>query len=414
MVLLLLLLTGCNSHPADSDSDTGTARISADTARTLEQRVLDQRARAVRERRPQLFLRNVDHRDKALMARQRQYYANLVQLPLAAFSYQVRPAQWEGQRFLARWGRDARIPQVTMSLELAGYDAVPVQRTVGFVFSFADGKATIVSDRTAAGTPLFLGTPSPWDLTAISVRRSSEVLGIFDRATAPSGQKLVDEVRDGITQLDQRLPFTWSDHVVVYSVSSPDVLRSFTDVPGGSIEHLGALTFPTYAAPQGRAKVASTRMLVMPTSVRAGEPFLGRITRHELSHVAIGSRDDGAPTWVSEGIAEYLGAVELPQRQRIIATEALARAQGGVDAMPTSKEFNDSDQEWHYALSWMAVDYIASTYGEGRMWELMDAMHNGGSGTSDTDQDRVLEQVLGFDSHELARRAAARIRSIYG
>jgi hypothetical protein len=414
VVLLLLLLTGCNSHPADDDSDTGTARISAVTARTLEQRILNQRARAVRERRPQLFLRNVDHRDKALMARQRQYYANLVQLPLAAFSYQVRPAQWDGQRFLPRWGRDVRIPQVTMSLELAGYDAVPVQRTVGFAFSFADGKATIVSDRTANGTPLFLGTPAPWDLTAISVRRSSEVLGIFDRATAPSGQKLVDEVRQGITQIDQRLPFTWSDHVVVYSVSSPDVLRSFTDVPGGSIEHLGALTFPTYAAPEGRSKVAATRMLVMPTSVRAGEPFLGRITRHELSHVAIGTRDDGAPTWVSEGIAEYLGAVELPQRQRIIATEALARAQGGVDAMPTSKEFNGNDQEWHYALSWMAVDYIASTYGEGRMWELMDAMHNGGSGTSDTDQDRVLEQVLGFDSHELARRAAARIRSIYG
>ena len=181
-----------------------------------------------------------------------------------------------------------------------------------------------------------------------------------------------------------------------------------------SSDLLGALTFPTYAAPEGRSQVASTRMLVMPTSVRAGEPFLGRITRHELSHAAIGPRDDGAPTWVSEGIAEYLGAVELPQRQRIIATEALARAQSGVDAMPTSKEFNDSDQEWHYALSWMAIDYIASTYGEGRMWELMDAMHNGGSGGADADQDRVLEQVLGFDGQELARRAAARIRSIYG
>jgi hypothetical protein len=414
VVLLLLLLTGCNSHPADDQSDSSTARIGADQARVLEQRILNQRARAVLERRPQLFLRHVDHRDKALMARQRQYYLNLVQLPLAAFRYQVRPAQWEGQRLLARWGHDVRIPQVTLSVELDGYDAVPVQRTVGFAFSFAKGKATIVSDRTANGTRLFLGTPAPWDLTAITVRRSSNVLGIFDSGTAPTGDKLVEEVRSGIAALDQRLPFTWSGHVVVYSVSSSDVLRTFTDVPGGSIEHLGALTFPTYALPQGRAKVASTRMLVMPSSVRAGEPFLGRITRHELSHVAIGSRDDGAPTWVSEGIAEYLGAVELPQRQRIIATEALARAQGGIDGMPTSKDFNDSDQEWHYALSWMAVDYIAATYGESRMWELMDAMHNGGSGTPDADEDRVLEQVLGFDDHELARRAAARIRSIYG
>jgi hypothetical protein len=414
LVLLVLLLTGCNSHPADDPSDSGATRIGADQARALEQRVLDQRARAVLERRPALFLRNVDHGDKALMARQRQYYDNLAQLPLNVFRYQVRPAQWQGQRLLPRWGKDVRIPQVTLSVQLDGYDAVPVQRTVGFAFSFAGGKATIVSDRTARGVPLFLGTPAPWDLIAITVRRSSAVLGIFDRATAPTGDKLVTEVREGIAELDRRLPFTWSQHVIVYSVSSADVLRTFTDVPGGSIEHLGALTFPTYASPQGRSRVASTRMLVMPSSVRAGEPFLGRITRHELSHVAIASRDDGAPTWVSEGIAEYLGAAELPQRQRIIATEALARAQGGVGAMPDSKDFNDSDQEWHYALSWMAVDYIAATYGESRIWELMDAMHNGGSGTPDAEEDRVLDQVLGFDDHELARRAAARIRSIYG
>jgi hypothetical protein len=306
------------------------------------------------------------------------------------------------------------MPQVTLEIQLQGYDAVPVQRTLGFAFSFDGGRTTIVSDRTARGTPLFLGNPQPWDLTAITVKHSGGVLGIFDRSTAASAPTLMGAVHEGIAYLDRTLPFSWSDHVVVYSVADKRVLRSFTDVPGGSIEHLGALTFPTYVAARGHSHVASTRMLVMPSSVAAGQPFLGRITRHELSHVAIGPRDDGSPTWVSEGIAEYLGAREIPRGKRIIATEALARAQGVVEGMPASDDFNDSDQEWHYALSWMAVDYIASTYGEGRMWELMDAMHNGGSGTRDSEQDRVLGQVLGYDSHELARRAAARIRQIYG
>jgi hypothetical protein len=62
----------------------------------------------------------------------------------------------------------------------------------------------------------------------------------------------------------------------------------------------------------------------------------------------------------------------------------------------------------------MACDYIASSQGEARLWELMDALHNGGAGTRDDAQDAVLRRVLGFDSHELARRAAARIRAIYG
>jgi hypothetical protein len=155
-------------------------------------------------------------------------------------------------------------------------------------------------------------------------------------------------------------------------------------------------------------------MLVMPSSVKAGQPFLGRITRHELSHVAIGIRDDGAPAWVSEGIAEYLGAREIPQRERIIPTSALSRAQGHDPGMPASESFNNTDQEWHYALSWMACDYIADTFGETRLWELVELMHNGGEGTADSDQDRALQQVLGFDGHELALRAAARIRNLYG
>src|SRR6476659_6945573 len=131
------------------------------------------------------------------------------------------------------------------------------------------------------------------------------------------------------------------------------------------------MTFPTYAGEDDRSKVASTRMLLMPSSVRAGEPFLGRITRHELSHIAIGVRDDGAPAWVSEGIAEYLGAREVPVAYRIIATSALQRAQSADDGMPVSKDFNGTEQEWHYALSWMACDYIADEFGEGRLWELV-------------------------------------------
>ena len=376
--------------------------------------MLDQRAQAIRDRNLTAFLAHVDRSDPGLVRRQRRYFRNLVQLPLQTLRYRVQAGQWVGQRFLPRWGRDVRMPRVTLSLQLAGYDAVPVRRTVGFAFAFRGGHAAIVSDRTAAGRPLFLGAPAPWDLTAVTVRQQPGVLGVFDSETVSSADTVVGAVREGIGQLRQLLPFSWPGRVVVYSVQDSQVLSSFTDVPGGSIAHLGALTFPTYASDAGHSQVASTRMLILPSSVRAGQPFLGRITRHELSHVAIGVRDDGSPTWVSEGIAEYVGAREVPQNQRIIPTEALARAKTSDEGMPTSKDFNDTDQAWHYAVSWMAFDYISATYGEGRMWELMDAMHNGGSGTSDADQDRVLDQVLGYGGRELARRAAARIRNIYG
>jgi hypothetical protein len=392
----------------------GERQVTLAQARTQEQRILDQRAQAVRRRDPALFLRRVDHADHQLMARQRRYYRNLVQLPLQRFRFRVTDRQWEGLAIPGRWGTQVHVPRIRLVTQLADFDAVPVNRTIGLVFSFKDGRATIVSDRTASGKALVEGAQAPWDLTAITVRRAPGVLGVFDRRTRASATQVMDAVRTGIAQLDRVLPFSWSGRVVVYNIQNAGVLGSFTDVPGGSLDHLGALTFPTYAGAEGASQVASTRMLLLPSSISAGQPFLGRITRHELSHVAIGPRDDGAPAWVSEGVAEYLGARELPLRSRIIPTSAIGRSAADVGGMPVSRTFNDSDQEWHYALSWMACDYIASTDGESRIWELVDAMHNGGEGTSDQDQDRVLEQVLGYDSHELAIRAAARIQKIYG
>jgi hypothetical protein len=415
VLALLFGLVGCGGDSDDESlsGDSQDTRVSAVEARKQERRILDQRVRAVRDRDLDLFLRRVDHGDKALMARQRRYFRNLVQLPLAHFGYRVLDQAWDGVPLDERWGDEVHVPQIELSMQLEGYDAVPVQRIVGFVFSFDKGRATIVSDRTSAGKPLFQGAPAPWDLTAITVREEPGVLGVFDRATSASAATVTSAVRNGIAQIKRALPFGWSGNVVVYSVQSSNVLASFTEVPGGALDHLGALTFPTYAG-NSRSQVASTRMLVMPSSVRAGQPFLGRITRHELSHVAIGIRDDGAPAWLSEGIAEYLGAREIPLRQRIIPTTALSRAQTEDKGMPATKTFNNTDQEWHYALSWMACDYVADTWGESRLWELVDAMHNGGQGTTDAEQDRVLEQVVGFDTRELARRAAARIRNLYG
>ncbi len=417
LVALLGGLVACSDDSAGTDGRPEAARSPAGLGvtrmRTLEQRLLDQRARAVRERDLDLFLRSVDRDDTALVARQRRYFENLVQLPLARFRYRVLAQDWDELSIPRRWGRRVHVPQVRLAMQLEGYDAVPVRRTVGFAFAFRKGRPVIVSDRTRTGEPLFEGTPAPWDLTAVTVREEPGVLAVFDRRTAPTADTLTAAVREGVAEVEQALPFGWDPQVVVYNVQTPQVLSTFTDVPGGALEHLGALTFPTYAD-EGRHRVASMRMLVMPSSVRAGQPFLGRITRHELSHIGIGPRDDGVPTWLSEGVAEYVAAREVPLRERIIPSDAVGRARIADDGMPASKTFNDTDQEWHYALGWMACDYIASSDGEERLWELVDAMHNGGSGTADELQDRVLRQVLGYDARELARRAAARIRSIYG
>jgi hypothetical protein len=160
------------------------------------------------------------------------------------------------------------------------------------------------------------------------------------------------------------------------------------------------------------------RFVVLPASVNAGTPYLARLVRHELTHVAVASRDDGAPTWFIEGLAEYVGARPLARNARRIPSVAVTKAAGTVTAMPASSDFNGPDQDWHYALSWMACDYIAARFGEARLWDLMDAFHaaedSTGEAGADKHQDAVLQEEIGMNSAQLAKHAAARIRHIYG
>lgn len=386
LLLAAALLVSCSSTPQTSP----TPHRRAADLHHAEQRLLDRRAHAVRTDDLPLFLRTLDRSDHRLVRQQRRWFGNVAQLPLERFRYR-----------LAADGRHVR-----SVMQLRGFDAWPVRRAAGLRLGRADGRVVVLGARPGPH-------PRPWDLTRTHVARAPGVLGIFDRAMWPHARKVLAAVAAGRRQVSESVPFSWDDHVVVYCLADERVLDAFADVPGGSITHLGAMTFPVYTE-SGGGRLAAMRFTVLPSSVRAGQPFLGRIIRHELTHVAVGNRDDGDPVWVSEGIAEYVGARAIAPDQRRIPRVAVERAREGVSAMPASRDFNGPDQEWNYALAWMACDYIAAHQGESTMWQLMTALHAHGKGTPDSRQDAVLRRVLGYDSHALARRAAARILSIYG
>jgi hypothetical protein len=411
VVLVLLggaLLGGCSS---DDDASALGGRGTVSVAD--QQQLLDQRAAAIRDGDLEQFLTSLDTGDQELVARQRRYFANLQELPLETLDYTVLKSEWPAGLRAPSWGAKVALPQVRVSLQLGGFDAVPVQRVTGFAFARKAGRAVIVSDLTGAGEQFPGSNPAPWDLVRIHVRGDLDTLQLYDDVTWPRAGAVGAALRSGLAEVRSGIPFAWDGRAVVYVFSRPAVLNSFEGVPGGNIKHLGAMTFPMYAVP-GQPAVAGTRFTLLPSSLRAGPAFLGRIIRHELTHVALGDHDDGAPVWFAEGIAEYMGAREIPQDQRRIATVALVKARQGVHRLPPSRGFNGDDQAWHYALSWMACDYIAATRGETRLWQLMDALHAGGEGTTDDQQDAVLQTVLGLDSGQLARRAATRILRIYG
>ncbi|MBO9520533.1 MAG: hypothetical protein J7518_03265 [Nocardioidaceae bacterium] len=412
VVLGLSLLAGCSDDGGD-ESLLGNGRDGGIVTRADAQRLLDSRAAAVRAGDLAEFLRSVDTADPALVARQRRYFANLRRLPLEVFRYKVLKSQWPVELRTPRWGANVLLPQVQVLTQLDGYDTVPVRRITGFAIARRGGRPVVVSEVTPAGKPFPGSSPAPWDLVRVHVRTSGGTLQLYDDATWSRADDVDRTLRRGIDSVERGLPWSWNAHVVVYVFSKKAVLDSYEGVPGGNIRHLGAMTFPIYGE-LGQPQVAGIRFTLLPSSLAAGHPFLDRITRHELTHVAVGDRDDGAPVWFAEGIAEYMGNRDVPQDERRIATVAVSKARAGVDELPSSGLFNGADQAWNYALAWMACDYIAADQGESTLWALMAALHADGEGTTDEQQDAVLQSVLGYDSHELARRAAKRILRIYG
>ena len=409
LALLGTIATACSSGNDASllGHDRGTVSVAE------EQQLLDQRSRAIEEKNLPAFLATVDRSDRRLVARQRRYFANLRQLPLQGLGYTVLKSDWPAGLRAPAWGRDVSVPQVRVDTQLRGFDAMPVQRVTGFAFARRGGHVVIISELTGAGRQFPGSDPAPWDLVRIHVRSDLDTLQLYDDTTWPHAGTVATALRSGVADVRNAVPYPWNGRAVVYVFGRQVVLDSFDGVPGGNIAHLGAMTFPMYAV-LGQPAVAGTRFTLLPSSLRAGPDFLGRIVRHELTHVALADRDDGVPVWFAEGIAEYVGARDIPQDKRRIASVAVGRARAGVDQMPASRGFNGDDQAWHYALSWMACDYIAATRGESTLWRLMEALHASGDGTTDEQQDAVLQTVLGIDGAQLARRAATRILRIYG
>ncbi len=178
LVALLLVasaaLTGC-SHGHDQ-SLLGHPPTIGSVSEAQAQQLLNRRARGIREDRLGLFRSTLDPTDPELLARQRRYFANMEQLPLQTLRYTVLKSGWPSELASPSWGSAASVPQVRVSLQLRGFDSVPVQRITGFAFASKDGKPMILSELTGSGAQFPGSSPSPWDLVKIHVRANGRPL----------------------------------------------------------------------------------------------------------------------------------------------------------------------------------------------------------------------------------------------
>ena len=402
-VLLAGSLAGCSLLGDDEDDPPGRMPVPADVAQGLE-RVLDRRAAAVRRGDRAAFLRLLTASPR-LRAQQRVHFDNLRQLPLADYRYTfdradlVRDERGEGYWL-----------GVDLHLQLEGYDAVPVVTHDRFRFVPArrDGVFRLASVSDPAWEEHAGVRPEPWDAGPVVVRSGRGVLGIFDADSVGAAPALIASVEDGIEAVAEVVPYGWSRSVVVYALSGDEFLRGLPAPPGGRLSDLDGLAFPVAAAPDDPT-LAATRFVLHPRMLATSGQERDRLVRHEITHVALGERDDEAPVWLSEGIAEYVSVQAMaPEERRLVTTAVRAAAADGFAGLPRDEEFNGADSSLNYALSWWAVESLARSFGPQAPFALLDAAAEEGASTP-----RLLRTMFATTPRQLAADAAALIRTTY-
>jgi hypothetical protein len=388
-------LTGCSLLGDDDSPPAAAATAPPDVLAGLDG-ALDRRSQAVRDHDTRGFLAGLAPGDRALRRQQRTYFDNLDQLPLGTFDYEVEPSA------VVRKGDDYEAV-VDLRTELGGFDERPVvsRDLMRFTSAGSPGQYVIAAASDPAWAEEHDVRPQPWDFGPILVRTVPGVLGIFDQGSIGFSERLLSDVRQGITDVSAVVPFEWSRSVVVYALSDPSYLASIPDLPGGDPRTLDGVAVPVVAEP-GKSALASTRFVLHPRLLSHGGQGRARLIRHELTHVALGRRDDDVPVWLSEGLAEYVSVRPLPPERRGVSQTAVDAARAGFTDLPGDADFN-ADSRVHYGESWWACEYVAANFGEATLWSLLDQLDDAdldAAGRND-----VLRAWIGLGTRQLAQRA---------
>lgn len=405
---LLLGLTGCTAPAAPEGAGSAPAGVAAGTGAAPEAArgiaaLLERRSEAVRRADAAAYGRTVGG-PPGERADQQQWFDNVRQLPVAAFSLALERASLV--RSAEGWWGTVRV-----TLQLEGYDALPVVTRDRFRFE-REGRGFLVTSTTdAAWERRNRVDRQPWDLGPVVVRERDGVLGVLsaDVAHGPAPGELMRAVVRAVAAVRPRVPAGWDGRVVVYALTDPAFVSGLEGVPGGDPLAVDGLTFPVLAGPDSAdaAAVAATRVVLNPRILEVPADARDRLLRHELVHVALGERDDRIPVWLSEGLAEYVSVQSMPPSRRLVSGRALAAARGGLTALPDGGTFNGPAAQANYGVSWWLCETIADTWGEPMLWTLVDELDGA------PDPTRRVEQRLGVTEQQLLDDAARRLLATY-
>ncbi|MFF7649683.1 hypothetical protein ACFZCY_07470 [Streptomyces sp. NPDC007983] len=339
------------------------------------QRMLDQRAAAVRGRDAAAFLATVDRGSTGYRAEQLRVFRRLSAVPLRSWTYRLvntggfRPAVGTGRRLAA---------QVELRYRLAGYDTAPVVAPQYLTLAQRDGRWFIADDDGRVDGKR--GVDQLWEQGRVDVVRGkrSLVLGVGQNRRLLRGVAATAD--QAVPALDRVWPGDWARRVVVEVPASLDRMAALLGASASGYRGIAAVT----TGEVGGASDSSPadRVIVNPDAYRALGDF-GRqvVITHETAHVATRAATTAAtPLWLSEGFADWTGYRTPGRTPSQVAPELTESVASG--RLPTSLPPDDAFRfgsrpdrlSEAYEEGWLACRLIADRWGERKLVALYRAV----------------------------------------
>ena len=330
------------------------------------QHILDRHGAALLARDRAAFLADLDSSPAAARYRAAQAatFDNVAGVPLAAWSYQIT-APVTGGSVLAdaatRYGAAILIARVAFRYQLRGADPAPTAHDVWLTFVRRSGRVLIASDADLAGE----GGASwhgPWDFGQVVARRGAASLVLAhpaDEARSSDVAAVADEAVAAVTGV---WGSGWPRRVVVIVAGSQDELAAIVGASGGS--DTAAETVADDADPSTGRRVVLSPARLSPLGLRL-------VMRHEVTHVAtwaLTHASETLPTWLIEGLADYVANLGSGQAVTVVAGELRAEVASGkiAAALPANDEFIPGGTRLPqlYEEAWLACRLIAARAGQ--------------------------------------------------
>jgi hypothetical protein len=334
--------------------------------RSAIQDLLDRRAAAIRDRDRAAFAATILPGEIFFRARQLRMFDRMRNLEFASYRLVVRWDRWgdlASPSDRSRYGdADAVVIPVTEErYRLAGYDRDEVVEELFYTFVERDGRWYIASDTDLDDLTLY-SARHPWDFARLTQQRSGHFLLLEPACAgctrAPPAALVLAEV--ALARVKGYWSAPWRKRMpLVIPTSSADLKRMLQLT--FDVEDFVAFAASTVDFDDG-IDYTGHRIILNP------DQFVGRpqestldILAHEILHIATRkSSGPFVPTWVEEGIAEYVRHEADP------STLAIVYGAGSGQGLPEHFEFTTGsgyDIYVNYQRAYSAVRYFIQRWG---------------------------------------------------